>query len=187
LQALEVVCYQQLAIKVWSSAQICLGFFVAAFPQTEKTHQVAKPLERKKRIASRLKFKEFGANPTKTYRRRRYTDYQVMCQAGACRQRRPENATEAEEAFAEILKRLGVCFERERIVLNGHRWVLLDVWLPGLNLAIKLDGAGHRLQKNYDHGRSMWLARKGIKTVRSWNKAVLNGDAESRMREILGA
>jgi|HubBroStandDraft_2_1064218.scaffolds.fasta_scaffold971511_1 very-short-patch-repair endonuclease len=65
-----------------------------------------------------------------------------------------------------MLSRLGIKFEREKIILNGDRWVLLDFFIPSVNLAIELDGSQHRDQKQYDHGRSMWLARKGIKTVR---------------------
>jgi very-short-patch-repair endonuclease len=138
-----------------------------------------------KRLAARRKFKAHGDNPFKCYRRR-YTDYQVMCQAEVCRQKRLANATPAEEAMDEILTRLGVKFEREKIILNGDRWVLIDFFLPSINLALELDGEGHRLQKQYDHERSMWLARKGIKVARFWNKAVMDGSAEMRVKEMLG-
>jgi very-short-patch-repair endonuclease len=144
-----------------------------------------KPKKKPKRLAARRKFKAHSDNPFKCYRRR-YTDYQVMCQAEVCRQKRLANATPAEEAMAEILTRLGIRCEREKIILNGDRWVLLDFFIPSVNLALELDGEGHRLQKHYDHERSIWLARKGIKVVRFWNKGVLNGTAEQRIREMLG-
>jgi very-short-patch-repair endonuclease len=88
--------------------------------------------------------------------------------------------------MAAILRRLGVKFERARIVLNGDRWVLLDFWIPSVNPVIELDGEGHRLQKSYDGGRSRWLASKGYKVVRFWNRAVFDGKAEGRVREMLG-
>jgi very-short-patch-repair endonuclease len=80
-----------------------------------------------------------------------------------------------------------VKFEREKIVLNGDRFVLLDLWLPKWNLVLELDGFGHLHQKRYDHERSMWLARvHNMKIVRFFNAQVLNGQAEVRVREILG-
>jgi very-short-patch-repair endonuclease len=155
------------------------------FPKPKKRIKIRKPLKRsKKRPAARAKFREFGANCTKAYRRR-YSDYEVTCQAEVCRQRRLENATPAEEAFGAILTRLGVKYEREKVILNGDRWVLIDFFIPSVNLAVELDGAQHLAQKEYDHGRSMWLARKGIKVCRFWNKAVMDGTAEQRIREAL--
>ena len=109
-----------------------------------------------------------------------------MCQAEVCRQKRLANATPAEEAMAEILTRLGVKFEREKIILNGDRWVLLDFLLPSVNIALELDGEGLRLQKQYDLERSMWLARIGFKVARFWNRAVLDGTAELRIMEMIG-
>jgi very-short-patch-repair endonuclease len=151
------------------------------FPKAGK-----KPRRKRKPLAARRKFKEFGANCTKTYRRR-FTDYQVMCHAEACRQKRLADATPAELEMAAMLRRLGIPHEREKIILNGDRWVLLDFFVPSVNLAIELDGSHHRGQKEYDHGRGMWLARKhGIKTVRLWNVSVLNGQAEARVREMFG-
>jgi very-short-patch-repair endonuclease len=79
-----------------------------------------------------------------------------------------------------------VNYEREKIILNGDRWVLLDFYIPSVNLAIELDGSQHRDQKRYDQGRSMWLGRQGIKTVRFWNKAVMDGKAEEMIRQMLG-
>lgn len=66
-----------------------------------------------------------------------------------------------------------------------NRWVLLDFYIPSVSLAIELDGAQHWEQRQYDHGRSLWLARKGTKTVRFWNTDVMAGKAEQRVREML--
>jgi very-short-patch-repair endonuclease len=110
-----------------------------------------------------------------------------MCQAEVCRQQRLRNPTAAEEAFAGILNRLGIKFEREKIILNGDRFVLLDFYIPSVKLVVELDGAQHRGQKGYDMGRSMWLARvHGLHVVRFWNKAVMDGTAEARIRQMLG-
>jgi hypothetical protein len=53
-----------------------------------------------------------------------------------------------------MLSRLGIKFEREKIILNGDRWVLLDFFIASVNLAIELDGSQHRDQKQYDHGQA---------------------------------
>jgi very-short-patch-repair endonuclease len=140
----------------------------------------------KKKIASKSVFKEWGKNCTKTYRRK-FSDYEVRCQAEVSRQARLANATEAEEMFAGILMRLGIAFEREKIFLNGDRWVLADFYISSVKLIIELDGHQHRDQKQYDHGRSMWLAKThGLKVVRFWNRSVLDGTAEQRINEMLG-
>jgi very-short-patch-repair endonuclease len=153
------------------------------FPKPTKRTKVRKPIRRsKKRIASRAKFKNWDNGK----RCRRRSDAEVLAKAQECRRERLLNPTIAEEVFSGILVRLGVKFEREKIILNGDRWVLLDFFIPAVNLAIELDGSQHRLQKNYDHGRSMWLARHGIKVVRLWNRAVFDGQAEQRVREMLG-
>jgi very-short-patch-repair endonuclease len=122
---------------------------------------------------------------TKSYRRR-YSDAEVVAKAEECRRERLHDSTPAEEAMDAILRRLGVKFEREKIFLNGDRWVLVDFYVASVKLVIELDGQQHRLQKQYDHGRSMWLARKhSIKTARFWNAAVMDGTAEKRVIEML--
>jgi len=65
--------------------------------------------------------------------------------------------------------------------------VLVDFYIASVKLALELDGQQHRLQKQYDQGGPMWLARKhGIKTVRFWNAQVVTGQAKIRMMEMLG-
>lgn len=136
------------------------------FPKPKRKVKPRKPLKRgTKNIAARAVFEEWGKNCTKSYRRR-VTDAEVRAKAEEWRLKRLSNPTLAEEAFTAILIRLGVKFERERIWLNGDRWILTDFFIPSVSLVIELDGEGHRLQKGYDHGRSMWLARQGIKVVR---------------------
>lgn len=156
------------------------------FPKPVKRIKVRKPLKRgKKKLAARRKFKGFD-NITKHYRRR-YTDYQVMCQAEVCRQKRLANPTPAELEMSSILTILGIKHERERIILNADRFVLIDIFVPSVNLAIELDGNVHRHQQQYDHERSMWLARQySIKTVRFFNAEVHSGAAQTRIKQTLG-
>jgi very-short-patch-repair endonuclease len=154
------------------------------FPKPKKQIKARKPLRRsKKRIATRATFKDFDNGK----RCRRRSDAEVMAKAMECRAERLANPTEAEAAMTEILTRLGVRFEREAIFLNGDRWIAADFLIPSVKLVIELDGAGHRLQKRYDAGRSMWLARNhGLSVVRLWNRACFDGTAEQRIMEMLG-
>jgi very-short-patch-repair endonuclease len=154
------------------------------FPKPTKRIKVRKPLRRsKKSIATKSAFKAFDNGK----RCRRRSDAEVMLWAQEKRQERLSNPTPAEEAFEAILRSLGISYVREHIVQNGDQHVCLDFWLQTWSLCIELDGDGHRLQKRYDHQRSMWLARNfSIKTVRFWNSDVLSGTAEQRLREMLG-
>ena len=104
--------------------------------KAQKLLQRKTPLKRTtKPIANRAVFREWGKNCTKTYRRR-FTDAEVLAKAHEYRAQRLANATPAEEALDAILRSLGIKFFREWVVLNGDRFVLLDFWLPTVNLCI---------------------------------------------------
>jgi very-short-patch-repair endonuclease len=75
------------------------------------------------------------------------------------------NPTAEETAFWAILINLGIEHIREKIVLNGDRFILWDFWLPKWNLVVELDGFQHERQKRYHHERSMWLARAHVMMV----------------------
>ena len=116
-----------------------------------------KPLTRaRKRIKPRGKFKAFGANAFKKYKRKR-TDDEVMQYALRCRAERLRNRTHAEMVFAELLDRHRILYEIEKIFLNGDRHVLIDFYISSKNLAIEIDGSAHDTQKKYDAGRDRWL------------------------------
>jgi very-short-patch-repair endonuclease len=152
----------------------------------QRPKAVPKPLKRSPVKPGKSRFKEYGANPFKVYHRR-YTDAQVMAMALRRRAERLANPTPAEESFALILHSIGIKHEREKIVLNGDRFVLLDFWLPKWNMAIELDGRSHDNQKTYDHDRSIWLAREhGMKVIRFTNREVMSGHAEMRLRLTIG-
>lgn len=142
-----------------------------------------KPLlaKRRKKLNNRRKFK---AHNEKCHRK--FTDYQVTIRAEICRQAHIENPTEAEQAFAEILRNEGIKFTREKIILNGDRFILCDFQLDGQNIVCEIDGGVHKTQEKYDIGRDAWLAGKGVKTIRFTNKEVLCSTkiVEARIREI---
>lgn len=141
-------------------------------------------MKKRKPIARRSKFKAHGDNPLKTYRRR-FSDYTVMCQAESARQARLRDRTLAELAFEEILVKLGVSYETEKIIQNGDRWVLLD-YACGLR-AFEIDGSAHRDQPDYDAGRTRWLEGKGYAVHRFTNYEVLQNPEETtqKVQEIL--
>jgi very-short-patch-repair endonuclease len=75
----------------------------------------------------------------------------------------------------------------KRSLLNGDRWVLIDFFISSVKLAIEVDGSSHENQARYDRQRSEWLARKhGMHVARFTNAEAVNGEAEQRLRQILG-
>ena len=77
------------------------------------------------RIRPRGKFRAFGANPFKSYRRKRI-DAEVMVHALQYRRERLMNRTRAGMVFAELLDRHRILYEVEKIFLNGDRYILVD-------------------------------------------------------------
>jgi hypothetical protein len=113
----------------------------------KRSNAAPKRLKRSPIKPGRTKFNEFGANPFKTYRRR-YSDAQVLAMAMKRRAERFANPTAAEIAFSTMLTRLGIKHVREKIILNGDRFVLLDIWLPKWNLVVELEWPVSRQSKN---------------------------------------
>lgn len=138
-------------------------------------------------MAKRKKFK--GHDNVTKYYQRKLTDYQVMVRAEINRQNRLRNATEAENAFAEILKQIGIEYDREKIFQNGDRYILVDFYVAGSHIAFEIDGSVHDLQRGYDAGRDGWLQSQHIRTVRFSNKSVLHRSAEvaEKVREAIGS
>jgi hypothetical protein len=144
-------------------------------------------LKRKKPIRPKGKFKAFGANAFKTYRRRR-TDAEVLTYANQCRQERLRNRTRAEIRMAELLDQNGILYEIEKIFLNGDRHICVDFFIPSAMIAIEVDGSAHNTQKSYDAGRDRWLQHQyGVRTLRILNKEILRKprDALAKIRTAL--
>lgn len=141
---------------------------------------IKKPKGRKYKIAKRSVFKAHGDHPFKTYRRK-LTDYQVMVRAEVHRQARLRDPTRAELAFAEMLDAERVLYEREKIFLNGDRYIIADFYFKSRKLVIEIDGSAHDGQKGYEAGRDAWLLRvHGIRTIGIPNLTVLRNEREAR-------
>lgn len=141
---------------------------------------------RRKALRQRGSFK--GYLPSEKPRKRCRSDFEVIQYALQMRQERLTNPTRAETALSQILRDLGIAHEREKIFLNGDRFILADVYLPGYNLTIECDGERlHKSQERYDNQRAMWLARAyGVGTVRFGNKEILSGKTREQLIMALG-
>ena len=121
--------------------------------------------------------------------RRKFSDAEALERAKQRRQERLAAGTAEEATISDFLGQHGIKHEREWIWMNGDTPIFADIFIPSLNLVLEIDGAYHaeRGQKIYDHGRSMWLAKKfSVKTVRFWNAQVLSGQAQERIKQMLG-
>ncbi|MBL8906432.1 MAG: endonuclease domain-containing protein [Rhizobiales bacterium] len=78
----------------------------------------------------------------------------------------------------------GVAFRRQHPIGD----YVLDFYAPAIRLAIELDGSQHNEDDAQvrDKARDLWLARKGIRTLRFWNLEVLK-DIEVVMDTIWSA
>ncbi len=85
-----------------------------------------------------------------------------------------------------ILRNLGIAIECQKIFQNGDSWVIVDFFVPSVQLVIELDGKHHLLNKKYDAERSHWLAHVyKVKICRFFNAQVNKGQAERRIEEML--
>ena len=91
------------------------------------------------------------------------------------------NSTEAEQTLWEKLRKsqLGYKFIRQYSVEN----YVVDFYCPKLNLAVELDGEGHKSRKTYDEYRTEILKAYGIKEIRFWNYQV-TGKLENTLSVI---
>lgn len=140
-----------------------------------------------KRLNTKRKF-HAQDNETKTYKTKR-TPADVARFAEACRMERLANPTPAEDAFEQILRDMGVGYEREKIwnYAGGNGFVLFDFFLPTLRIAIEVDGSSHSNQKRFDVERDKYFASIGISTIRFENAQILRTPAqvEEKIREII--
>jgi very-short-patch-repair endonuclease len=131
-------------------------------------------VKRRKAIPIRSKFKLYD-NPLKSYRQR-YPTRELIGRAEECRAKQLASPTPAGDAFAEILRGIGVNFEREAIIYRIGAFVLIDFLAYGKKgkVAFECDGSQHRLQRGYDKGRDQWLMQAhGVPTIRFWNEQIL--------------
>jgi very-short-patch-repair endonuclease len=131
-------------------------------------------VKRRKPIPIRSKFRTYD-NPTKSYLQR-YPTRVLIARAEECRAKQLASPTPAGDAFAEILRGIGVKFEREAIIYRTGAFILVDFLAYGKNgkIAFECDGSQHKLQRGYDKGRDQWLMQAhGIPTHRFWNEQIL--------------
>ncbi len=151
------------------------------FPKPTRKQKKRKPIARKARFRA-------NENPTKCYKSS-YSGESVQAFAEKCRQIRLNNPTEAELAFADILRELAVEFEREHIeyYANGSHFILADFYFPASRTIIEIDGGVHNLQQRYDRGRDAYFESQGIKTLRFTNRQVLKEPeaVAARIREVV--
>ena len=75
----------------------------------------------------------------------------------------------------------GVAFRRQHPIGD----FILDFYAPAIRLAVELDGSQHNEDDAQvrDRARDLWLAQKGIRTLRFWNVEVLK-DIETVLATI---
>lgn len=127
-------------------------------------------------------------NPLKIYKAK-HTKEGVKVYAEEFRKLRLSNPTDAEERFSELLSICEASFEREKILYyaNGIKFIIVDYFIERHNVAIEIDGEGHKLQAGYDGGRDAYLGTIGIRTIRFTNKEVLRTPeiVLAKVREML--
>jgi very-short-patch-repair endonuclease len=126
-------------------------------------------------------------NPLKTYRLK--PAEQVCLEAEAARAHQIQNPTLASQAFAGMLRKLGVEFEAEHVIYRPGSFCLIDFLDPTRRIGFEIDGKYHRNQRRYDAGKDAYAAEQGITIYRFTNEAVLTKpkDTIARIREILSA
>lgn len=126
------------------------------------------PIPRKSRFKS-------NANIFKTYHTKRSPEA-VAKFAEACRLERIRNPTAAEDAFEQILRGMGLGYEKERIFYYaaGGRFIIADFWLSKSNTIVEADGSAHQAQLKYDIGRDAYFSGSGITVIRFTNQEILN-------------
>lgn len=154
-----------------------------------KIKKLGKPLKRRKKLNNRRKFIDRDYASKKYNFGFRWTENEIIERANNARQDRLNNPTLAEECFAEILRELGIPFEREKIILNGDRFVLIDAYLPDRKMCLEIDGSSHKTQEKYDQGRDAWLKAQGYEVIRFQNKEVLKTPekVQTKINEVIYA
>ncbi len=85
-----------------------------------------------------------------------------------------KNQTEVEDTLWQLLRNRklgGFKFRRQHPISEGF---ILDFYCAEVRLAIELDGAYHKeeKQREYDEGRTYELEKFGIKVIRFWNNEI---------------
>ena len=85
-----------------------------------------------------------------------------------------------------IREKLGWEHVGQQIVFPETSFVILDIWVPSLRLAIEVDGKYHQQQVKKDERRDELLMEMGIRTMRLSNRAIEKTDDDDALaRKIL--
>lgn len=116
---------------------------------------------------------ELFEDPRKDYRQR-FPTRDLITKAEGYRANHLANPTGAEDAFADILTRIGVAFRREVIYYRAGSFIIIDFLCKAQNVAFEIDGSIHARRAGYDRGRDQWLMQAhGIMTIRLSNTTVI--------------
>ena len=73
-------------------------------------------------------------------------------------------------AYLRLMREEGINFRRQHAI--GP--YITDFCAPRKKLVVELDGSQHLDQEEYDEERTQYLASRGYKVIRFWNKDVMN-------------
>jgi very-short-patch-repair endonuclease len=135
-----------------------------------------KNVKRRKPIPIRSHFRLYD-DPRKP-RTQRYPTPAVIAKAEQYRAQRFANPSAGEVAFDEILRTIGIAFERERIFYRTGSFIIVDFYVPSRSLVFEVDGSQHTRQIGYDAGRDQWIRQAhGVRTCRISAATVLRSRA----------
>ena len=85
-----------------------------------------------------------------------------------------KNSTPSEKKTSSILKSLNIRFEPQVFFFDSisKKTYFLDFFLYERNIALEVDGAYHKFNKEYDKDRDRFFKSIGIKTIRIKNEQV---------------
>lgn len=116
-----------------------------------------------------------------------------ILRAESFRQESLANPSYLENRMAEILDRLGIRYEQQKVFYfyntkgKPMQFYIVDFYLPGYDTIVEMDGKQHKEsdQMSYDRLRDFRLQRKGNKVIRFTYEDMENGNCERDMQSIL--
>lgn len=122
------------------------------------------------------------------------TNYKnFILRAETFRQESLANPSYLERRMAEILDRLGIKYEGQKVFFLYNtkgkpvQFYIVDFYLPGYDIIIEMDGKQHKEndQVRYDRLRDFRLQRKGNKVIRFTYEDMENGNCEQDIQGII--
>lgn len=143
------------------------------------------PKKRRKPIPTRAR-RSRRDNPFKS-QYRRHTEEQSSAWANEKRAENIAKQSDARDACCAALRASGIRHRIEEVICAYGNFYFADVWLPDHKVWFECDGAGHKAQKDYDHGRDEDIAAvTGFRVIRRWNGWYLRPGLQERILIELG-